>query len=157
MKERDYLLFRKIFYWFFVCAFLIFTPIIVLYSLGYKFSASSKIFQRTGAISVKVEPKDCSILLNGVKLKESAPCVLRELLPDNYSIEITKPGFHPYRLSVNVFSSSVSDVDITLMPYAGNVDKFESNLDIYRFFMIEHLFRMMDYTIVIAIFPIRLK
>lgn len=140
MDEKEYLIFRKIFYWFFVVAFFVLAPLIVLYSLGYKFNVTSKKFQRTGAVSIRTVPREAAIFLNGHNTGESSPCVLRELLPGDYTLEIEKKGYYPYKLAINIASSSVHEVEVTLLAQTHRLEKLTVDLDVYRFFLLDHLF-----------------
>ncbi|MBU1863100.1 MAG: hypothetical protein KKH94_05520, partial [Candidatus Omnitrophica bacterium] len=55
--ERDYYRIAQIFFfWLFVISFVVFTPIVLLFSLGYTFDYTSNIFVKTGALRLKTLP-----------------------------------------------------------------------------------------------------
>jgi len=139
-EERKYHIARRIFFWLFLTAFIILAPIVVFYSLGYKFNIDLKRFQKTGAISVKTFPKDASVYLDGDKFCESTPCTLRDLLPKIYTVDLEKNGFYSYKISVDVKPSFVSDIDVNLVPKMRNVKKLKIGLNIRKFFIVPHLF-----------------
>jgi hypothetical protein len=141
MREKSYYLFlRKLFFWLFSFSFILFTPVIVYYSLGYKFDIKSKKFLKTGAISIKTFPKGISVYLDGKKINETSPCILRDLMPQEYTIDLEKEGFYPYSVTVEVKPSFIEKVDVFLVPQMGDVKKLAADLYIYKFFIIKHLF-----------------
>ncbi len=140
MQDSIYLILRKIFFWFFLLAFLILTPIIVYYSLGYKFDAMAKKFLKTGAISIKTFPKGINVYLDGKKIKETTPCTIRELLPKEYNLTLEKEGFYPYEMKVEVKPSQIQDIDIFIVPRMVDITKLKMDLHIYKFFVAKHLF-----------------
>jgi len=139
-EEKKYRITRRVFFWLFLFAFVVLTPTVVFYSLGYKFNINLKRFQRAGAVSVKTFPKDVSVYLNGEKVCESTPCILRNLFPKKYTINLEKKGFYPYKISVDVKSSFVSGIDVNLVPKMRNVKKLKIGLNIHKFFIVSHLF-----------------
>lgn len=140
MNERGYFILRKFFFWLSFFAFVVFTPVIVYYSLGYKFNFASKKFEKTGAISLKTFPKNVDVYVDDTKLKELGPCVLRELLPQEYAIRLEKEGFYPYRLNVVVRPSAIVELDIVLIPKMQHVEKMSYDFIVKAFFMSKHLF-----------------
>ena len=141
MKEKKrYLVIRKLSFWSFFFAFIIFTPIIVFYSLGYKFDAKSKKFLKTGIISIKSFPKAADVYLDATKISEETPCILREVLPGEYVVTLERDGFYPYQVPVVVKPSLVSEMDVMLVPKVNNVEKFKYNFNVYKFFISKHFF-----------------
>jgi len=140
MEEKKYPILRKIFFWLFSLGFIIFAPIVLFYSLGYKFDMHLKKFQRTGAISIKTTPQQVEVYLDGRKISESTPYVIRELLPQKYTLSLEKEGFYPYKIPVEVQSSHVYDVDIVLLPKMENIEKINLDFNVYKFFVIRHIF-----------------
>lgn len=140
MKDKIYLTFRKLFFWLFFISFIVLAPLLVFYSLGYKFNIALKKFQKTGAISVKCFPREVDVYLDNKKINDSAPCTLRELLPNTYILRLEKEDFYSYRIPVEVKSSSISEIDVMLMPKLRNVEKLPMDLNVSNFFIMERLF-----------------
>ncbi|MCX7661561.1 MAG: hypothetical protein N2Z79_02610, partial [Candidatus Omnitrophica bacterium] len=61
---------RKIFFWIFFFAFVITLPLVLFYSLGYRFNPYLKHFQKTGIISIKSFPQNAEVYLQGNRIKE---------------------------------------------------------------------------------------
>ena len=140
MQEKYYSILRHAFFWLFTFLFLFFTPVIVYYSLGYKFDIRTKKFLKTGAISIKTFPKGVSVYLNGKKLTEPAPCILRDLLPQKYSVSLEKEGFYPYQIDIELLPSLVYQIDVFLIPKIENMEKIKFDFNIYKFFMLKQFF-----------------
>ncbi len=135
-----YIVLRRFFFWFFLLGFLILTPIIVSYSLGYKFDIQSRKLQKTGAISIKSAPKDVQVFIDGTQVSDATPYISRSLLPKKYQVLLQKDKFYPYQVTADVRSAMVSEVDATLIPQMHHVDKVLLNFNVYRFFLIQQLF-----------------
>lgn len=148
MQERYYHILRHIFFWLFSFLFIIFMPVIVYYSLGYKFDTKTKKFLKTGAISIKTFPRGISVSIDGKKISEATPCTLRDLMPREYKLTLEKEGFYTYTIIVEVRPSLIQDIDVFLIPKMGDIKKLELDLHIYKFFVTKHLFgeRIMAFT-----------
>jgi len=140
MKDENYLILRKIFFWIFFISFIVIVPILVFYSLGYKFDVKSKKISRTGTISLKSSPEDAKIFLNGIKLNNTTPDVLSGLVPQDYAIRLEKDDFYPYQLHAKLMPSSVSEFNITLIPKIKYIEKLEPDFNIYKFFISKHFY-----------------
>jgi hypothetical protein len=140
MKEESYFILRKFFFWLMLFIFLFFAPLIVFYSLGYKFDESARKFLKTGAISIKTSPWGAEITLNNEKTGETTPAIFRELLPKKYSVALKKTGFYPYQMSADVKPWQVSELNVVLVPERKNVEKLKYAYNIYRFFVNPHFF-----------------
>lgn len=140
MKEGTYLRLRKIFFWVFLILFLTVTPVVVFYSLGYKFNRLSGTFVRTGAVTIETSPKEATVSLDGVKLAPATPCTLREMLPKGYVLTLEKEGFHPYQVSFDVRPSRITKLEVVLVPKSGPAEMAAFDFGIYRFFVTQHLF-----------------
>ncbi len=138
MKERKYLAFRSFFFWLLTLAFIVFAPVVVYFSLGYKFDPRTRKFLKTGVLSVKTFPEAARLSLAPGGAKEFTPCVLRELLPGHYEIALEKTGYYDYRTTVEIRPSLVTGLDVALVPKLRDFEKWELDVDIYRFFVSRH-------------------
>ncbi|MFA5337514.1 MAG: PEGA domain-containing protein [Candidatus Omnitrophota bacterium] len=140
MREKYYSLLRHISFWLFSLAFVILTPVIVYYSLGYKFDIKSKKFLKTGALSIKTFPRAITVYLDGRKMDELAPSTIQELMPRKYDLVLEKEGFYPYRMEIEIRPSLVNNVDVFLLPKIRGIEKIKFNFNIYKFFVIKQIF-----------------
>ncbi len=106
---------RKIFFWFLVLLFFIITPIVILQAKGYRFDWHRGVFVFSGTISFKSNPQTVSAELNGVlnenkKLNRmNGAFNISGLLPMNYQLKISAPGFNPWNKKIDVHSGISSE------------------------------------------------
>jgi hypothetical protein len=135
MEEKNYLVLRKRFFWFFSLLFVVATPIVTLYSLGYKLDLKTKKFLRTGTIFIKTLPDGAQISMDDSKLNKTTPGVVTELPPRVYDIVLEKEGFYPYQILEEVRPSVVSKIDAVLVPKIEGMQKLKLNCVVYKFFL----------------------
>ncbi|MFA5008792.1 MAG: PEGA domain-containing protein [Candidatus Omnitrophota bacterium] len=140
MQEKYYSFLRHLSFWLFSSAFVILTPVIVYYSLGYKFDVKSKKFLKTGALLIKTFPRAITVYLDGEKMDEFTPTTIRELMPRKYNLALEKDGFYPYHMEVEIKPSLVNSVDVFLLPKIRGIEKIKFNFNIYKFFVIKQIF-----------------
>jgi len=121
-------------------AFLSVTPLVVLFSLGYKFNWDTKKFLKTGAITIETFPKDAAIILDNERMDRVTPAIFREVAPRTYPLILEKEGFYPYKKIIEVNPSSITKVDVVLLPKPGYAQKVDFDANVYRFFLVRHIF-----------------
>jgi hypothetical protein len=106
---------RKIFFWLLALTFLITAPVIVMHARGYRFDLSRGVFVFSGSISLKTNPREITVKLND-EISDSQKLNMINnsynisgLLPDEYSIEVSAPGFHPWSKKIDVHSGVASE------------------------------------------------
>ncbi len=112
--------YRRIVYLSFIFIFLIITPVIILYTAGYRYNFQKNKIQKTGILILKSSPTGASIYLNGELRKEKTQARIANLLPDDYNIKIEKENFYPWQKTLPVQSR--------LTTFAENITLFEKNL-----------------------------
>lgn len=111
---------RSIFY-FLIIVFIIATPLLILYAVGYSIDFSHKIVKATGGIFVKTNVTGISVALNGVLEKNTnfftKGALLNGLEGGAASIEVTKVGYLPWRKSIDVKEQVIQEFrSIILVP-----------------------------------------
>ncbi len=92
------LFYRRIIYLIFVAIFLIVTPLVVLYTQGYRYNFKKNRVQKTGILVVSSIPSGAAIYLNEKKLVgQTTDGRIEELLPADYQIKLTKSGYHSWQ------------------------------------------------------------
>ncbi len=86
----------------FLAAFFVISPIIILYTAGYRYDWQNGLLKETGAISIDVEPADAVVYLNGIKLQDKMPIRLNNIAPAKYSLRITMPGYYDWLKEIEV-------------------------------------------------------
>lgn len=93
---------RSLFFFLVVLTFLATTASVLLHTFGYRFSFDRGIFIYTGSITLKANPTDIEVAVNGRKVKEKGLGVLNSsihipgLSPGEYLVEATADGYHSW-------------------------------------------------------------
>lgn len=113
---------RRIIFYISVLIFLIITPAVILYSLGYYYNLKNQTLEKTGGIFLKSSnASGYQIFLNNNFAKETnfiaSGALLANLDEDEYGIEIKKEGFLPWNKKILVEKERVSEIrNILLLP-----------------------------------------
>jgi len=125
-KKRRLVLFLTL-----LIAFLIITPGIIFYSLGYRFDFENKKITQTGGFYFKVFPKRVTIYINPLSQKGGkkqkpitkntdfffGTAYIENLLPKKYEVEIKKEGYHRWKKILEIKEKEVTDAkNIILVP-----------------------------------------
>lgn len=109
------LLHRRVLLLFFILIFVIISPILILYALGYKYDAQKGRLEKTGVFFIKAYPKSAEISLNGQIKKRQTPTRLTRLLPNTYQVTISKPDFLPWVKNLSIepqMTTFIEDVSL---------------------------------------------
>lgn len=91
------------------------SPLVLLYTAGYRFDFKTRQFQKTGVISVDIEPRDATVMLNDVVINKRMPLRLANRAPGRYTLTISKAGYHTLKKDIDVESKQTTYVrDIPL-------------------------------------------
>lgn len=86
----------------FIIAFFVISPIIIMYTAGYRYDWQNGLLKETGAISVDVEPKNATVYLNGIRLQDKMPIRLNNIAPAKYNLRITAPEYFDWVKEIEV-------------------------------------------------------
>jgi len=101
---------RKLFFWTLVCVFFIITPTIIAYSFGYRYSNEHGIFIYSGSITIKPNPVQVSIDIDGSPTPKRKLNYLNNsyhigsLKPGSYTVTVQAPGYTNWSKQVFVRS-----------------------------------------------------
>lgn len=87
--------------------FLVLAPLFVLFVSGQRFDINSRQFSHTGVLSVATKPAGATVTVNDADPKKT-PVNVRFLLPGNYAVRITKPGYFPWQKQLDVRADRVT-------------------------------------------------
>jgi hypothetical protein len=85
---------------FWIGLFLILSPIIILYTAGYRFDVFTRQVKQTGVLSIDIEPRDANVYVNGIKMTKRLPMRLSNLTPGSYIVRFESPGYHEWEKSI---------------------------------------------------------
>lgn len=118
---------RKILYISFIIAFLLITPSLILYSLGYTLNSGFKL-QKSGILIIDSEPEGANILIDGQAprglfsglflgeaVPQKTPAKIKNIRPGEYEIRVELNGYWPWtkKLTINPGQSTFAE-DINL-------------------------------------------
>lgn len=80
--------YRRAIFLFVVAVFFISAPLIILYTMGYRYDFNRGIIRATGALSIDVEPENSQVYINDGLIKSGMPVRLKNIVPGKYKIKI---------------------------------------------------------------------
>lgn len=86
----------------FIAVFFVISPLIIMYTAGYRYDWQNGLLKETGAISIDVEPRNAVVYLNGIRLEDRMPIRLNNIAPAKYSLKITAPGYFDWIKEIEV-------------------------------------------------------
>jgi hypothetical protein len=101
--------------------FLLTTPLIILYSQGYRFDFDNRRVVQTGAFSFKVWPRPALIFIDGRLSKKTdfifGTAYIENLLPKKYTVEIKKEGYLTWEKTLEIRENwATENKNIFLIP-----------------------------------------
>lgn len=132
---------RRFYFWFLSLGFFILTPLIIIYSLGYRYSFDRGIFIFSGSITLKTNPEQVSIEINKEPVSSKKINYFNKsyhidgLNPGEYSIRVHRDGFQDWKKTITVQSGISTEFWNVLLPrsdYA--VTQYTGTESITRFF-----------------------
>jgi len=96
--------YRRILYLTFITAFFVITPVLVMYTAGYRYNFKKNIIEKTGILYLDSSPDNAQIYING-RFKDETPTRFTKLLPDEYLVEVVKEGYHSWEKKVKIESN----------------------------------------------------
>jgi len=101
---------KKIFFWMLVMSFLATAPVVVFYTMGYRFSFERGIFVYSGSITIKPTPREVNVFIDNEKVSKGVINFLNYsyhmdgFSPGEYSLEVKAPDYYPWFKKVPVHS-----------------------------------------------------
>ncbi|MBM3256535.1 MAG: hypothetical protein FJZ04_03675 [Candidatus Moranbacteria bacterium] len=107
----------------FLIALGVIAPVVVFYSLGYRFDLVKGIFVYSGSIVFKATPAEVNIKLNGTDIPQASVDLINRslningLMPKKYTLEIGAPGYQTWKKETSVHSGIATEYwNIVLVP-----------------------------------------
>ncbi len=85
-----------------IALFLIISPLLIMYTAGYRYDWKNGLLKETGAINIDLEPKTAVVYLNNVKLQDKIPVRLNNIIPAKYNVRVTDPGYFDWNKEIEV-------------------------------------------------------
>lgn len=94
--------YRRIFFGLFLMMFLVISPLIIMYALGYRYDIKNGLLRETGAISIDIEPKNTNTYLNDLKIDDIMPVRLKNITPNKYHLRLSADGYYDFEKDIEV-------------------------------------------------------
>lgn len=106
---------RRGFFYLYILLFLLTSPLVVLYTAGYRFDFHTTSFVKTGALAVSTDPRGAHVVLNDDSKLTRTPSILKNILPGTYTLQVSKDGYHEWQREITVRSRETTMVDEVLL------------------------------------------
>ena len=105
---------RKIFFWLLATIFLVVAPVVVMRARGFRFDLNRGVFVHSGTISVKSNPQNVKIMVNGEPAESNLNRInssfnISGLMPGDYEISVQADGFQSWNKKIDVHSGMASE------------------------------------------------
>jgi len=120
-------------FWICLILFLIATPAILFYCLGYRIDFLGEGIVKTGALYLKTAPKQAQISLDD-KIKQKTDfffgtALIENLLPQDYRIKIEKQGYQAWEKTLSIEEGQATEAkNITLVPEKLDLEVLNQNV-----------------------------
>lgn len=132
---------RRLFFWTLVLVFFIVAPVIILNARGYRFDFHRGVFVYGGAVTIKSIPQTVDISLNGESVSGKVSRInnshnITGLLPGDYSITASLPGYRSWSKKIDVHSGVASEFwNVVLVKENYEKANYADTENISRFFI----------------------
>ncbi len=113
---------HNILFWILLACFLATTTSILFFTFGYRFSFERGIFVYTGSVTIKSNPRDVTILVDGEPLPENRISAVNRTLhltglrPGTHLLRIEAPGFRGWEKKITVRSGVSTEFWNVILP-----------------------------------------
>ena len=86
----------------FIAAFFIISPLVIIYSAGYRFDLKNGLLRETGSLSVDIRPESALVYLDGLKIDQKIPIRLNNITPHKYMLKLSLPGYYDWEKQIEI-------------------------------------------------------
>ncbi len=105
---------------FLITIFFVISPIVIMYTAGYRWDNINKEIKQTGVLSIDINPKNTEVFLNDIKIQKKLPIYLPNRAPGSYKIKLTLNGYKTWEKDIEIESKKTT--------YIKNITLFKDNL-----------------------------
>ena len=91
-----------------IASFFIISPLLILYTTGYRYDWRNHVFLTTGVLSIEGDPRDMDVFINDIQIEKTVPIRLTNLTPNTYRVRLEKAGYITWEKDVTVESNKTS-------------------------------------------------
>lgn len=98
-----------------ILAFFILSPLLILYTAGFRYDFETGRVLQTGVLSVDITPTEASVVLNGITVDKRIPVRLTNRAPGAYTLLLEQEGHHSWERVIEINSRQTTYIrDIQL-------------------------------------------
>lgn len=98
-----------------IVIFFIVSPLLILYTAGYRYDWKQNQIKQMGSLSIDIKPNDAQIYLNDVLINNKIPVRLNNLTPGPYHLQLARSSYKDWNKDIIIESSKTTYIkDITL-------------------------------------------
>jgi hypothetical protein len=91
-----------------IISFFVLAPLVVLYTMGYRFDFTTRSIKTTGVLNIDTLPKRATVKINNVVLDDTMPIKLFNRAPGTYMVEISADGHHTWKKDIRIESNQTT-------------------------------------------------
>ncbi len=103
-----------------IVLFFIISPLVIMYTAGYRWDNVNKEIKQTGVLSIDIEPEEAEVFLNDTKINKRLPIYLPNLTPGSYKIKLALSGYKTWEKDIEIASKKTT--------YINNITLFKESL-----------------------------
>ena len=118
--------YRRIIFIIFLLLFIASIPLVLIYTAGYRYNIKKGGLEKTGAIIVNLKTKNAILYLNERAYQVKETLRIKNLLPDDYNVRISKSGYYDWQKKLTVESELTTFIrDLRLLKKGPPVKFFD--------------------------------
>ncbi|MFC1662974.1 PEGA domain-containing protein [Patescibacteria group bacterium] len=106
---------RRIYYLTISIIFIVLTPIIILFTTGYRFSLVTFSIYKTGVLIVDSSPAGAKVTINSENTEKTTPSRFADLHPGSYDLVLTKDNYRPWQTNFQIYTEQSTIIDSPLL------------------------------------------
>lgn len=124
---------RDIIFLIFFIAFFVSAPMLIFYSMGYRYNFKKNKIESVGALYINASPKNSTIFINQKETDTSIPAKMVNLSPQDYTITIKKDGYYSWTKTLSVHDKKTTFAqNIFLYKQSQPELQVESSINIFK-------------------------
>ncbi len=101
---------------FLIVLFFIISPLIILYTAGYRYDAENGIILQTGVISIDVTPDNAEVYIGAGLVNDQLPLRITNVAPGSYPVRVEAEGYLTFTADLTVLSNETAFIrDLALV------------------------------------------
>ncbi len=92
----------------YILLFIIITPILIFYALGYRYNWTNHNIEKNGALYVKSYPRSAEIYVDNKKIKQKTPTQIVEISSGKYDVLVKKDKYVSWTKKLEVYSGETT-------------------------------------------------